>query len=79
MVFAESDIFYSDVLDVKIPASPLSKLVTISNVSIKDKFGISLSELSVGSTVNIESQTIVQLGSSTQENIETPLYLLCSN
>ena len=70
MVFAESDIFYSDVLDVKIP-SPLSKLVTISNVSIKDKSGIALSELSVDSTVNIESQTIVQLGSN-QKNTETP-------
>ena len=65
MVFAESDIFYSDILDAKIPPpQSLSKLVTISDVSIKDKSGITLSELSVGSTVNIESQTIVQLGST---------------
>ena len=72
MVFAESDIFYSDILDAKIPPpQSLSKLVTISDVSIKDKSGIGLSELSVGSTVNIESQTIVQLGSS-PENTETP-------
>ena len=70
MAFAESDIFYSDTLDVKIP-SPLSKLVTINDVSIKDRSGNALSELSVGSTVHIESQTLVQLG-STQKNIETP-------
>ena len=71
MVFAESNIFYSDVLDAKIPPpQSLSKLVTISDVSIKDKSGIALSELSIGSTVHIESQTIVQLGSKT--NTETP-------
>ena len=79
MVFAESDIFYSDILDAKIPPpQSLSKLVTISDVSIKDKSGIGLSELSVGSTVNIESQTIVQLGSSSGK-YRNSFYLLCSN
>ena len=72
MVFTESNIFSSDILDVKIPApQSLSKLVTINDVSIKDKSGITLSSLSVGSTVYIESQTTVQLGSP-QTNIDTP-------
>lgn len=70
-VFAESNVFYSDNLDAKIPLpKSLPKLVTITDVSIKDKSGVSLSELSVGSTVNIESQTIIQLGSQT--NVDTP-------
>ena len=70
-LFAESDIFYSDGLNAKIPLpNSLSKLVTISDVLIKDKSGVSLSELSVGSTVNIESKTTLQLGSQT--NVDTP-------
>ena len=70
-VFAESNVFYSDNLDAKMPLpKSLPKLVTITDVSIKDKSGVSLSELSVGSTVNIESQTIIQLGSQT--NVDTP-------
>ena len=70
-LFAESDVFYSDVLNDKIPLpTSLSKLVTISDVSITDKSGVSLSELSVGSTVNIESKTTLQLGSQT--NVDTP-------
>ena len=70
-VFAESNVFYSDNLDAKMPLpKSLPKLVTITDVSIKDKSGVSLSELSVGSTVNIESETIIQLGS--QINVDTP-------
>ena len=72
LLFAESDIFSSDFVEVKIPMpQSLSKLVTISDVSIKDKSGNTVSEIPVGSTVNIESQTLVELG-SVQDQIETP-------
>ena len=72
-LFAESDIFSSDFMDVKIPMpQSLSKLVTITNVSVKDPSGNALSEIPVGSTVNIESQTIVELGSAHNDKIETP-------
>ena len=72
LLFAESDIFSSDFVDVKIPMpQSLSRLVTISDVSIKDKSDNALSEIPVGSTAHIESQTVVELG-STQNKTETP-------
>jgi len=60
-LFAESDVFVSDMIDVKIPPSHIAtKLVTISNVSVEDLSGDKLSELKVGSTVNIKSQTLIE-------------------
>ncbi len=60
-LFAESDIFYSDFVDVKIPASEIpTKKVTISNVSVKDSDGNPSSELTVGSVFNIESETSIE-------------------
>ena len=60
-LFAESDVFVSDMVDVKIPPSQIpTKLVTISDVSVEDSNGDKLSELQVGSTVNIKSTTSIE-------------------
>ena len=60
-LFAESNVFISDFVDVKIPKCQTSdKLVTISDVSVEDSNGNKLSELSVGSSVNIESRSLIQ-------------------
>jgi hypothetical protein len=70
ILFSESDVFYSDPVDVKIPQTT-TKLVTISNVSILDSQGKSLSELKVGSTVKIQSEAWIQF-SADQKSDETP-------
>ena len=72
MLFAESNIFSSNLVDVKIPLPQvLTKLVTISDVSVKDNLGNNLSEIMIGSTVNIESETWVQFVKDEKTN-ETP-------
>jgi len=68
-LFAESNIFYSDFVDVKIPQSQIpNKLVTISNVSVEDSNGNKLPDLKVGSTVNIKSQTMIEFAADTESN-----------
>jgi len=69
-IFAQSNVFYSNVVDEKIPQK-LTKLVTISNVSLKDSQGNKLPEITVGSTVNIQSNVWVQF-SEDQKSNETP-------
>ena len=69
-IFAESDVFNSIIIDEKIPQQ-LTKLVTISNVSLKDSQGIKLPEITVGSTVNIQSNVFVRF-SADQTSNETP-------
>ncbi|MGI0056401.1 MAG: hypothetical protein ACREAK_03390 [Nitrosarchaeum sp.] len=72
ILFSESNVFYSDPVDVKIPESKITtKLVTISNVSILDSQGKSLSEIKVGSTVKIQSESWIQF-SADQKSDETP-------
>ncbi|MGI9567871.1 MAG: hypothetical protein ACR2LL_12775 [Nitrosopumilus sp.] len=73
LLFAESNIFSSDSVDVKIPPPPqlLTKLAKINNVSIKDNLGNNLSEIKIGSPVRIESETLVQF-SADQNTNETP-------
>lgn len=72
LLFAESDVFYSDFVDVKLPApQSLTKLVSISGVTVKDTSGNTLSEIKLGSTVNIESDTWVQFAADQSTN-ETP-------
>jgi hypothetical protein len=70
LLFSESNVFYSDLVDVKIP-QVTTKLVTISNVSLLDSQGKALSELKVGSTVNIQSEAWIQF-SADQKSNETP-------
>ena len=46
LLFAESSVFYSDFVDVKLPTSQVSTtLVTISDVTVEDTNGDKLSEL----------------------------------
>ena len=69
LLFAESDVFGSDFIDIKIPPSQLStKLVTISDVSIEDSNGNAISELEVGSQVNIKSKTLIQFAADQPSN-----------
>lgn len=61
-IFSESNIFYSDIVDVKIPEPEiLTKLVTISDVVVTDSVGSNLSEIKLGSTVKIKSNSWVEL------------------
>ena len=69
-LFAQSNVFYSNFVDEKIPQK-LTKLVTISGVSLNDSQGIKLSKITVGSTVNIQSNIWVQF-SDDQKSNETP-------
>jgi len=72
ILFSESDVFYSDIVDVKIPASEITtRLVTISNVSVLDSQGNPLSEINVGSPVKIQSKAWIQF-SADQKSNETP-------
>ena len=60
-LFAESDIFHSDFVDVKIPRPQLiDKLLTISDVRVEDSDGNKLSELFVGSEASIRSVISIQ-------------------
>lgn len=69
-IFSESSVFYSDILDQKVPQQ-LTKLVTISDVSLSDNEGNRIAEVSAGSVVNIQSNTWVQF-STDQKTNETP-------
>lgn len=69
-IFAESNVFYSNFANEKIPQQ-LTRLATISNVSLTDSLGNRLSEITAGSTVNIRSNTLVQF-SIDQKTNETP-------
>ena len=69
LLFSESDKFYSDFLDIKIPPPQLTtKLVVISDVIVEDTNGEKLSELEVGSTVNIKSKTLIQFATDQESN-----------
>ncbi|MCH7561210.1 MAG: hypothetical protein IIC67_07600 [Thaumarchaeota archaeon] len=69
LLFAESSVFYSDFVDVKIsPSQVTTKLVIISDVTVEDLNGEKLSELEVGSTVNIKSKTLIQFAADQESN-----------
>ena len=69
-IFAQSDVFYSNSIEENVPEQ-LTRLVTISNTSLKDKEGNRLAEINVGSTVNIQSDVWIQFSSDPATN-ETP-------
>lgn len=69
-IFAESDVFYSNTVSEKVPQQ-LTKLVTIADVSLVDNEGNRVSELTAGSTVNIQSNALVQFSVDPSTN-ETP-------
>ena len=69
LLFSESDKFYSDFIDIKIPPPQLTtKLVVISDVTVVDTNGEKLSELKVVSTFNIKSKTSIQFASDQESN-----------
>ena len=69
-LFAESNIFVSDFVNIKIPPRQIvDKLITISDVSVEDTNGNKISELSVGSPVHIKSETLIKFAS--EESDET--------
>ena len=69
LLFAESSVFGSDFVDIKIPPSQIhTKLVTISDVTIEDTTGNKLSEIKVGSTVNIKSETLIEFAADPESN-----------
>ena len=60
-MFAESDTFYSDVVDASIPRQQLlTKLVTIHDVSATDESGARVSEVDAGSVVTVSSSITIQ-------------------
>jgi len=69
-LLSDSNVFYSNPVDVKIPELT-TKLVTISNVSVLDSEGKSFSDIKVGSTVKIQSETWIQF-STDQKSDEMP-------
>ncbi len=69
LLFSESDVFYSDFVDVKIPPSQVpTKLIIISDVTVEDTMGNKLSEIKVGSTVTIKSETLIQFAADQKSN-----------
>ena len=69
LLFAESSVFHSDLVDVKLPLSQAStKLVTISDVSVEDTMGNKLSELKVDSIVNVKSKIWIQFAADQESN-----------
>ena len=68
-LFSDSNVFNSDFVDVKIPSSQvITKLVIISDVTVEDINGEKLSELEVGSIVNIKSKTLIQFAADQESN-----------
>lgn len=64
LLFAESNIFLSDFVDLKMPPSQVSdKLITISKVFVEDSYGIKSSQLEVDSTFYIKSETQIEFAS----------------
>ncbi len=69
LLFAESSVFYSDFVDVKIPPfQVITKLVIISDVTVEDTMGNKLSEIKVDSIVNIKSKTLIQFVADQKSN-----------
>ena len=72
LLFAESDVFSSNFVDIEIPEpQSLTKLVSISSVSVTDSDGEKLSEIPVGEIVNVRSEAWIQFAADQSTN-ETP-------
>ena len=72
LLFAESDIFNSDFVDIQIPLSQIpDKLITISKIFVEDVNGNKLSELKTDSTFYVKSETVIEFASEDQPE-ETP-------
>lgn len=68
-IFSESDTFDSDMISLKIPeSSTLTKLVTISNVSLRDDGGNSIQEARVGLEASIQSESWIRFSADQPTN-----------
>lgn len=64
LLFAESNIFISNFIDITMPLSQIpDKLITISKVFVEDSYGNKSSELEVDSTFYIKSETQIKFAS----------------
>ncbi len=73
LLFAESDVFYSDFVGMQIPPSQaLIKMVTITDVAVRDVMGNSLTEVPLGSSINIRSSASIQMQANGNDYVETP-------
>ena len=71
-LISESSIFYSDPVDMKMPEQEIfTKLVTITNVVVRNQHGNIFSEIPLDTPVNIESESWIQF-SEEQSTNETP-------
>ncbi len=71
-IFAESDIYYSNIQNVNILRSELlTKLVSINDISLNDDEGSKLLDIFEDSVVNIQSRISLQLATD-QESYEQP-------
>ena len=71
LLFSESDKFYSDFINVKIPTPQLrTNLVTITDITVQDMLGKKLSEIQIGNIVQIQSETLIQFSA---DNIVTEI------
>lgn len=74
-VFSESEIFQSNIVKLDVPPQELiTKLATISNVSITDENGANLPKATVGKPINIQSDAWIQY-SGDQTSSEHPYVL----
>lgn len=74
-LFAQSDIFNSNFIDVKIPPSEiLTKQVIISEVYVSDITGKPLSQIKQGSTVNIQAKSWIQTISNDSDDTSYTFY-----
>ncbi|QUC64866.1 hypothetical protein NsoK4_00860 [Nitrosopumilus sp. K4] len=75
-LFSESDVFYSDFVNAKIPQPDvMTKLVTISDVSVTDTLGNNLSQIPLGTTVKIQSNSWIELSSEHSGEIPYTYYV----
>jgi len=75
-LFSESDVSYSDIIDVKIPGPEvLNKFVTISDVKVTDPLGNKLSEIQLGSTVTIQSTSLIESSENAPNEIPYTYYV----
>jgi len=74
-IFAESDIYYSNIQNVKILRSELlTKLVSINDISVNDDEGNKLLDIFEGSVVNIQSRISLQLATDQETTEQSYVY-----
>ncbi len=73
-IVAESGNYQSDVIDISVPTTDiLQRLVTINDISVNDAAGNRLPDVSVDSTIFIQSKIWIQYASD-QESVEQPYF-----